>query len=71
VFRNNISLGNGLVDIFEGLFDPLAAPPQSIEEICRNTWKDNGYVSELIPALCFSVPGELEDENVCALEDDD
>lgn len=52
LIQGNSSLANGRADLVEVLFDPLANPRESTEELCRNTWKDNTHVSLIGPPDC-------------------
>jgi hypothetical protein len=38
---------------------------------CRNAWEKNRFQTALGPAACFGNPVELDDDDVCALDDDD
>ena len=38
---------------------------------CRNTWRHNQFSIELGPNLCIGTTVELDDDDVCALGDDD
>jgi hypothetical protein len=41
------------------------------EGLCLNAWEKNQFQTEYGPVGCFGIPVELEEEDVCALDDDD
>lgn len=68
-FHHNISVGNGL-DLGEGAVGPAGAfVPESA--VCANTFKKNYFMSSMGPVDCVGVPYELDEDDVCALDDDD
>jgi hypothetical protein len=38
---------------------------------CLNTWEKNQFGTQLAPVGCIGFPVELDDDDVCALDDDD
>ena len=38
---------------------------------CRNHWKKNEFVTEIGPMNCIGAPKELDEDDVCGLDDDD
>ena len=70
--RSNIVESNPWVDLFEGHYDfvggGLLINPDGI---CRNTWEKNQFQTEIGVAGCIGIPVELEEDDVCALDDDD
>jgi parallel beta-helix repeat protein len=41
------------------------------EDLCMNTWEKNQFQTEYGPAGCFGIPVELDEKDVCALDDHD
>jgi hypothetical protein len=68
--KNNIVEGSGAVDLAEGMLQP---PPGGVFTLpeCLNTWKKNQYHTSFGPVDCIAPPVELDDDDVCALDDDD
>lgn len=64
----------GSTDLFEGYWDFTAggeAPFYVLHpEGCQNTWEKNQYDTEFAPPGCISAPVLLDDDDVCALDDD-
>lgn len=70
--RSNIVEGNGWFDFFELYYDlytgGLLPHP---EDLCMNTWKKNQFGPAVFgPDGCFGVPVVLDEDDVCALDDD-
>ena len=70
LIRNNIVQGSGRFDLAEVVLNPFTRLPFAPPE-CLNTWTKNQYVSLLGPVDCIAPPVELDDDDVCALDDDD
>jgi parallel beta-helix repeat protein len=70
--RSNIVENNGRFDFYEFYFDvvteDLLVHP---ENLCMNTWENNQFQTEFGPTGCFGIPVELDEKDVCALDDDD
>lgn len=76
----NIALDNGLPDLGLGsdLSEPIFIPADGssfVEPTCRNTWKKNQFDTTFGPddlgIMCIGTSVELDDDDICALEDDD
>lgn len=52
LIQGNSALASGRADLVEILFHPLTNPRESIDEVCRNTWTDNTFVSFMGPPDC-------------------
>ncbi|NNJ65186.1 MAG: hypothetical protein HKP16_06445 [Xanthomonadales bacterium] len=70
--RSNIVEGNGWFDFFELYYDlytgGLLPHP---EDLCMNTWKKNQFGPAVFgPEGCFGAPVVLDEDDVCALDDD-
>lgn len=69
--RSNIVEGNAVFDVFEVIYDVVT---QDVllhpEGFCMNTWEKNQFQTEIGPAGCFGIPVELEEKDVCALDND-
>jgi len=69
--RSNIVEDNAGFDFFEIYYDLVTGEVQlHPEDICQNTWEKNQFQTEIGPAGCFGIPVELEEKDVCALDDD-
>lgn len=66
----NIAEGGGGADLAEYIFD-LRTFEVIVDDQCQNTWKKNQYVTWLGPEDCVAPPVFLDDDDVCALDDDD
>jgi hypothetical protein len=40
------------------------------DDTCRNAWMNNQFGSELGPSDCIGASVELDEDEVCALDDD-
>jgi parallel beta-helix repeat protein len=70
--RSNITEDNPWSDVSEILYDWVTGEVLlHPEDTCMNTWEKNQFETELGPTGCFGVPYELEDDDVCALDDED
>jgi parallel beta-helix repeat protein len=70
--RSNIVENSGWFDFMEFYLDVvngdwLIQP----EDLCMNTWEKNQFQTEFGPPGCFGIPVELDDNDVCALDNDD
>ena len=70
LIRNNIVLGSGAFDLAEAILNPFVGSVFTLPE-CQNTWMKSQYVTEFGPFDCIAPPVELDDDDVCALDDDD
>jgi parallel beta-helix repeat protein len=77
--RSNIAEHNDLADasasdLFEGFWDFSAGGGEPFYVLhpdgCMNTWKNNQYGTALAPLGCIAAPVILEEDDVCALDDD-
>ena len=68
--KHNIALANSGADFSENLFDPWSGPYVEDGAPCRNNWKKNQFVTELGPDMCIGIPTQLDDDDVCAIDDD-
>ncbi len=71
--RLNIVEGHPASDLYEGYWgrgDDLLLR-HNPDGICRNTWEKNQFQTELGVAGCIGTPVELDEKDVCALDDDD
>ena len=70
--RTNIAEGNAQNDLFEGywelLWDEEYLHP---DDACLNTWEQNQYGVAFGPSACIAAPVVLDEDDVCALDDDD
>jgi len=68
--RSNIVENNDRFDFYEFYFDVvtgnLLVHP---ENLCMNTWENNQFQTDFGPAGCFGIPVELDEKDVCALDD--
>ena len=72
LIRNNIVEGSAFADLAEAMLTPdeFGGGLFLLSE-CLNTWTKNQYFTELGPVDCIAPPVELDDDDVCALDDDD
>lgn len=68
VIKKNVVVGNSGADLAEAMIGPAGI--FTLPE-CLNTWKKNQYIFELGPVDCIAPTVELDDDDVCALDDDD
>ena len=69
--RKNIVEDNPWVDLFEAHWvDHLQNLVPNPDGMCRNTWEKNQFQTEIGVAGCIGIPVELDEEDVCALDDD-
>jgi len=68
--RNNLVLGN-FMDLQETIYK-LATGEVYVDpnDICQNAWMSNQFGSELGPSDCIGFSVELDEDDVCALDDD-
>lgn len=68
-FRGNQSEGN-IYDLSEAVFTGAGFV---VEEgaTCQNNWKKNRYVTQVGPLDCIGPPVELDEDDICALDDDE
>jgi hypothetical protein len=68
--KNNVVLGNFL-DLSEIVY-PLATGEIYVDpsDTCQNSWMNNQFGSELGPSDCIGASVELDEDDVCALDDD-
>ena len=70
-FRHNISEDNPF-DLAELIYEidtgEIFPHPDGV---CRNRWFENQFAESWGPDGCFGEPVELDDDDVCALDDDD
>jgi parallel beta-helix repeat protein len=69
LIEKNVALANGGDDLAELLFD-FTDGSVEVEEPCRNTWQNNEFVSQLGPDMCIGTPIELNEDDVCAFDED-
>ena len=70
--RSNIVEENAWFDFFEFYFDVITGDfLLQPEGLCLNAWEKNQFQTEYGPVGCFGIPVELEEKDVCALDDDD
>lgn len=69
--RSNIVEANPWLDLFEAHFDDVSDLLLNPDAICKNTWEKNQFQTEHGLPGCIGIPVELEEEDVCALDDDD
>jgi len=73
--RANVAEHNGFVDMFEGGWDfaPDATDfyPLDPDGNCWNSWHHNQYGFGYAPPGCMGPPMMLDEDDVCALDDDD
>lgn len=67
--RSNIVESYAWVDLFEVYFDGTNLPLDP-EGICRNSWGNNQFQTEMGLPGCIGTPVVLDEEDVCALHDD-
>ena len=68
--RANI-LGDNPSDLWEAYWDEVGDNVLlNPDGICMNTWEKNQFQTEYGPAGCFGIPVELDEKDVCALDDD-
>ena len=70
VVRNNIVEGSGAADLAELMLNPFLGEVFALPE-CHNIWEKNQYLTQFGPIDCIAPPVELDDDDVCALDDDD
>lgn len=70
LIEKNIVQVSGVVDLAEAMANPFTGDMFVLPE-CRNAWMKNQYVSAFGPVDCIAPPVELDDDDVCALDDDD
>jgi hypothetical protein len=70
--KNNVVLGNFMLDMAEIVY-PLATGEIYVDpsDTCQNAWMKNQFVTEMGPSNCIGLPVELDEADVCALDDDD
>lgn len=73
--RSNLVEGNnnGVGDLFEGYWNFLGGEVPAYQlhpDGCKNSWKKNQYGSAYAPDGCIAPPVVLEEDDVCALDDD-
>jgi parallel beta-helix repeat protein len=68
--KYNVALANYDKDLSENMFSVEEGPYVEDGAPCRNTWIDNEFVTELGPEMCIGAPAQLDDDDVCALDDD-
>ena len=68
--RSNIVEDHSSVDLFEAYWDFGSEILLNPDGICRNTWENNQFQTELGVLGCFGTPVELDEKDVCALDDD-
>ena len=66
--RHNWSYGN-VLDLTENLFVG-GVPSVDPNAPCQNTWWKNRFSTELGPYGCFGMPANLDEDQICALDDD-
>jgi parallel beta-helix repeat protein len=70
-FKHNISEANWGVDHAEALYDLLTGDIITHpDDMCRNTWFENQFYSSFGPDGCIGYRVELDEDDVCALDDD-
>lgn len=70
-FKHNISEANGWGDLAEALFDLVTFDIYSDpDDICHNTWIENQFHSSFGPNDCIGYRVELDENDVCAFDDD-
>ena len=69
--RSNIVEDNPWVDLFEAHFDFVSELLPNPDGICRNTWEKNQFQTKIGIPGCIGIPMELDEKDVCALDDDD
>ncbi len=72
VIKKNIVQGSGGGDMAELMLipDDFGGGVFALPE-CYNIWDKNQYVTSFGPVDCIAPPIELDDDDVCALDDDD
>ena len=70
--RSNIAEENGYFDLSE-IFHDVVTGENSLhpDGTCFNTWEKNQFGTQFAPDGCIGFPVELDDDDVCALDDDD
>ena len=68
--RSNIVEDHSWVDVFEVYWDFGDNLLLNPDGICRNTWEKNQFQTEIGVTGCIGIPVELEEKDVCALDDD-
>ncbi len=68
-FRRNRSEGN-FYDLSEALFTGFDLVA-SEDAPCKNDWRANQYVTQVGPLDCIAMSVELDEDDICALDDDD
>ena len=69
--RSNIVENNPWNDLFEIYWDWGSEILLNPDGNCRNTWEKNQFETETGVAGCIGTPVELDEKDVCALDDDD
>jgi len=70
--RSNIVEGNPFADLSEGYHDGVTGEfLLHPDGTCLNSWEKNQYGTQLGPVGCIGTSVELDDDDVCALDDDD
>jgi hypothetical protein len=70
LIRKNIVQGSVRADLSETILNPIVGLP-FVQPGCQNTWIKNQYGTLFGPVDCIAPPVELDDDDVCALDDDD
>ena len=70
--RSNIVEENAWLDLLEIYWDVITGDILLHPDgTCLNAWEKNQFQTEIGPPGCFGIPVELDDHDVCALDDDD
>jgi len=69
--RSNIAESHSWVDLYEAYWDFGSELLPNPDGICRNTWEKNQFQTEIGVAGCIGIPVALDEEDVCALGNDD
>jgi parallel beta-helix repeat protein len=69
--RSNIAQGHPWTDLFEAYWDYGSELLLNPDGVCRNTWEKNQFETEIGLPGCIGTPVELDEEDVCALDNDD
>lgn len=68
--RSNIVEHNPWDDLFEIYWDWGSEILLNPDGICRNNWENNQFQTEFGVPGCIGIPVELDEKDVCALDDD-
>jgi len=69
--RSNIAENNPWGDFWEVYYDVVTGDVLfQPEGLCLNTWEKNQFLWGYGPEGCFGIPVELDEDDVCALDDD-